>query len=314
MAATVLPLHCERPFGRDTALLDTLPNGFGHWAVQLGVRVEPPPLHSRPEICMRHRSFRVLLMVVCGAVSAGAQRNRLYQFLDTCRERYDSTRACETLDFTLPPEKALSVDGRVNGGITVHGWDKKEIQVIAMIDAQARGVASQVTIETTGGRIRADGPQLADRGRHHELWTVSFEVWAPRHTELALSTNNGSILVDGMDSRMNLESVNGGFNLTDVDGDVRGSTVNGRVTAALAGNRWQGAGLDLSTSNGGVRLYVPASYSARLESGTVNGGMEVGFPITVAGLVGRKVSMQLGSGGATIRAITKNGGVSIQRR
>jgi DUF4097 and DUF4098 domain-containing protein YvlB len=131
---------------------------------------------------------------------------------------------------------------------------------------------------------------------------------------LALTASNGGISVDGINARMNMETVNGGLKVFDVDGDVRGSTVNGGITAELSGDRWRGSGLDLRTSNGGVHLYIPSNYSALLETGTVNGGMDVGFPMTVQGQLGRTLTTQLGNGGAMIRAVTTNGGVSIRRR
>jgi hypothetical protein len=81
----------------------------------------------------------------------------------------------------------------------------------------------------------------------------------------------------------------------------------------LSGDRWRGTGLDLRTSNGGVHLYLPTNYSANLETGTTNGSLSLGFPITVRGDIGRHVSTQLGGGGAMIRAMTTNGGVSITR-
>jgi hypothetical protein len=46
----------------------------------------------------------------------------------------------------------------------------------------------------------------------------------------------------------------------------------------------------------------------------VNGGMDINFPITVQGNIGRRLTTQLGNGGASIRAITTNGGVTIRRR
>ena len=239
-------------------------------------------------------------------------------FLDNCnRNRSDYSQACDTRDFTMAAVKALSVDGRENGGITVHGWDKNEIHVVAMIqahaetDAEANAMAKEVTIASNGGDLRASGPS---RNNRHESWSVSYEIWAPRHTDLGLNASNGGISVDGVDARLELETVNGGLNLSDVEGDVRGRTVNGGVTAELVGDRWRGAGLDLRTSNGGVHLYIPSAYSAVLETGTVNGGMDIGFPITVQGSFGRSLSTRLGNGGATIRATTTNGGVSIRRR
>jgi len=257
------------------------------------------------------------LLLTSFATGAIAQTNHAARFMDNCRRgRNDDEQFCETRDFTLAAVRTLSVNGRENGGVTVHAWDRNQIQVIGMVQtraasiSEAQAIARQIVVTSTDGNVRADGPQLGRR----ESWSVSFEIWAPRQTELAITANNGGISVDGMNSRMTLETMNGGLTLTDVDGDVRGSTVNGGVTAELSGDRWHGSGLDLRTSNGGVHISLPAGYSAMLETGTVNGGMDIGFPMTIQGDIGRRLTTQLGGGGATIRAVTTNGGVSIRRR
>ncbi len=264
--------------------------------------------------------LRRSVLLGCLALSAtAAQNNRASRWMDNCRDRggrrYETF--CETRDFTLPVTKSITVDGRDNGGVTVHGWDKSQIQVTAMIQTQnesqadARDLAKGINIRTDGGDVRADGPRGLGRRRS---WSVSYELWVPRHTELRLNANNGGLEVDGVDARMDLETTNGGLMLADVDGDVRGTTTNGGVTVELSGDRWRGSGLDVRTTNGGVHLVVPTNYSARLETGTVNGGMDINFPITVQGNIGRRLTTQLGTGGATIRAMTTNGGVTIRKR
>ena len=263
------------------------------------------------------RTTIVGLLITVTAAHSFAQTSRAAQFMDNCRRnRGDEERFCETRNVTLAPTQSLNVDGRDNGGITVHGWDKNQIEIVAMIQAQAeteadaQSIAKEILVTARTGAVRADGPDV----RRHESWSVSYEVWAPRRTELSLTAQNGGISVDGVNSRMELETVNGGLNLADVDGDVRGTTVNGGVTAALHGDRWTGAGLDLRTSNGGVHLLIPSNYSAQLETGTVNGGMNIDFPITIQGSMGRRFSTRLGAGGPTVRAMTTNGGISIRQR
>jgi DUF4097 and DUF4098 domain-containing protein YvlB len=271
----------------------------------------------------RHIAVRSLPAVAALAIGAGiasaqaAQTTRSARFIENCdRNNGDRVQFCETRAVTLAASKALRVDGRSNGGITVHAWDNSQFQIVAMVqaqgetDADARNIARQINVTASNGEIRADGPDHQD----HTSWSVSYEVWAPRHTDLSLISTNGGISVDGMDSRMDLETTNGGLSLTDLQGDVHGRTSNGGVTADLTGDSWRGAGLDLRTSNGGVRLIMPTNYSARLETGTVNGRLDVGFPITVSGRLSRNITADLGRGGATIRATTTNGGVSIQRR
>jgi DUF4097 and DUF4098 domain-containing protein YvlB len=263
------------------------------------------------------RSWTAALLLVVAATPLAAQTDRASRFMENCRrDRSDNEQFCETRNFTLAATKTISVDGRENGGVTVHGWDERGVRVLAMIqtqaetEAEASALAKQISIATSNAEVRAEGPSMGRR----ESWSVSYEVWVPRTTDLSIMARNGGISVDGIASRMELETVNGGLHLTDVEGDVRGTTVNGGVTAELSGDHWTGSGLDLRTSNGGVHLTIPSNYSARLETSTVNGGMDIGFPITVQGSLSHRLATQLGRGGATIRAVTTNGGISIRQR
>lgn len=266
---------------------------------------------------MNARSLSIAL-VLCSATIVGAQTTVRTGRSDDCdRRRNEDADACETRELTLPAVKSLAVDGRENGGVQVHGWERGEIRVVATVqahaetDADAEDLMKRVTITTANGEIRATGPS---RQARREWWSVSYEVWVPTHTDLQLAATNGGIAVDRVDARLNLETTNGSLHVTDVAGDVRGRTSNGSVVAELSGDSWRGAGLDLRTSNGAVRLYIPEAYSAVLETGTVNGGMDIDFPVTVQGSLGRRMTTKLGNGGATIRAMTTNGRVDIRRR
>jgi hypothetical protein len=249
------------------------------------------------------------------------QQGRAERFMRNCEDYYGDRdrdeRFCEIRDVTLKaPQRALIVDGRDNGGVSFYGWDKNEVLVRALIQAssddraEAEKLAKEIKIETDGDRIRADGPP----SRRYLHWSVSYEVWVPRKTNLDADTHNGGISVDGVEGRMELHAVNGGISLREVGGDVRAETTNGGVTAYLGGNTWKGEGLDLQTTNGGVSLEIPRGYNAQLETGTVNGGMNIDFPITVQGFIGRRITTKLGAGGPRVRATTTNGGVRIRER
>jgi DUF4097 and DUF4098 domain-containing protein YvlB len=81
----------------------------------------------------------------------------------------------------------------------------------------------------------------------------------------------------------------------------------------LSGDRWDGETLDVRTTNGGIVLSVPENYSANLQTGTVNGSVNVDFPVTVQGQINKQIAVNLGSGGATVKAMTTNGGVRVKR-
>lgn len=210
----------------------------------------------------------------------------------------------------------IMVDGRKNGGVTVRGWDRNEIFVRAKIqtwantDAEAQALAGQVRIETSGANIHATGPETYDR----QGWAVSFEVSVPVNSNLSLKAHNGGIGVSDVRGQIEFNTTNGGVSLKRLAGSVKGETRNGGLSIELAGAGWDGQGMDVRTTNGGVSLSVPENYSARLETGTVNGGLRTDYPITVQGEIKHELSVNLGGGGQTIRAFTTNGGVSIKRK
>lgn len=269
---------------------------------------------------MRKSSLVYALVLVAAPALAQQRETRADRFVRNCDDYWgdrDRERFCEVRDATIkPPQTRLFVDGRENGGVTFYGWDKNEVLVRALIQAnadsraEAESLAKDIKIETDGDRIRANGPS----SRRYSNWSVSYEVWVPRKTNLDADTHNGGIGVEGVEGRIELHAVNGGITLREVAGDVRAETTNGGVTALLSGNGWRGQGLDLRTTNGGVGLEIPRGYNAELETGTVNGGMNIDFPITVQGSIGRRITTRLGNGGARVRATTTNGGVRIRER
>jgi DUF4097 and DUF4098 domain-containing protein YvlB len=241
---------------------------------------------------------------------------RAQRWLQNCENRWKSDRAqfCELRTVTLRPEAKLSVDGRANGGVSFRGWDRNEVKVVAMIQAnaddddEAQALARQVRINTSGGKINAEGPS----SRRRSSWSVSYDIYVPTRSNLEAITRNGGVSAEAIEGRLDFQATNGGIRVANVAGEVRGETTNGGISASLSGSSWRGKGLDLRTTNGGVDLSIPRGYNARLETGTTNGGMRIDFPITVQGIIGKRIHTQLGSGGPLVRAVTTNGGVRIR--
>lgn len=265
---------------------------------------------------LRPLAWVVLAVPVNILAAQGASDAR---WLAQCRdaERGWRARHCEVRVLTLAPGGLIAVDPGENGGVAVEGWDRDSIEVHARIQTQgttpadAAVLARGIRVVTSGTTIGATGPDT--RGR--DAWSVSFVVYAPRHSDLKLETVNGPIAVRDVAGRMTLTAYNGPVSLDGAGGEVRARTTNGPLEIELTGVGWEGAGLDAETTNGPVRLAIPVDYSARLEFGTVNGPMTVAFPLTVTiqGRVGRRVTTSLGTGGAPVRAVTTNGPVEIRR-
>jgi Toastrack DUF4097 len=263
--------------------------------------------------------YGVLIAAILGVsgVAVMAQEGKKSGSM-TCNNSWFSDRLmnhCEIREQTLPSGGMLTVDARKNGGVSVKGWDRNDILVRAKIQtvgstqAEADELAKQVRIETGGGKIFAEGP--VNRKDYH--WSVSYEVFVPRRTDLSLESHNGGISIADVSGRLEFTAQNGGVALKRVGGSVKGSTTNGGLVVELSGDRWDGEALDVRTTNGGIVMSVPENYSAHLETGTVNGNLSVDFPVTVQGRITRELAVNLGAGGATVRAMTTNGGIKIKR-
>jgi DUF4097 and DUF4098 domain-containing protein YvlB len=93
--------------------------------------------------------------------------------------------------------------------------------------------------------------------------------------------------------------------------------MNGGVTIELAGDHWDGQGLDVSTTNGGLHVKVPQSYSAQLDLSTHNGSIRADLPELQTILQSEEVrrskhvAAAMGRGGAVVKLATTNGGVSV---
>lgn len=254
---------------------------------------------------------KVLILALCLAPAALPQEKSM-----NCDDDRRSERGhyCEIREVTMPAGGQLDVDGGVNGGISIKGADRNDILVRSKVqayqdnEADSRRVAAEIHVEANGGRVRATGPVSEKHG-----WGVSFEILVPRKTDLVLHTHNGGITIAGVQGHTQFEAMNGGVSLKHLAGSVEGHTTNGGLHLELASDHWDGDRCDVSTTNGGVTIRIPSNYSAHLETGTVNGGVKVDFPVTVQGEISRHLAVDLGSGGNLVRATTSNGGVRVER-
>ena len=269
-------------------------------------------------------SFAALTLLAASPLHAQRHRGMTdtTDWLDECRDgdhRWndsDRGRSCEVRRSAIAaPNGHVSIDGGQNGGIRVIGGDADSMIVVAMIgasartDADAAALARQVKIEVTPTSVRATGPDGAD-DRH---WYVSFDVTLPRGADVSATTHNGGVYLQGLNGKVEARAVNGPLSVYEMAGDVSGRTQNGPINAELRGSKWEGTGLDLQTQNGPVVLNIASGYNAHLETGTVNGPMQIDFPVTIQGRISKRFSVDIGKGGPTVRAVTTNGPVVVRR-
>ena len=261
--------------------------------------------------------FFALMLTAAPALSAQQDEE---EWMENCRDYENRRRVphCEIRNtgYRQAAGGLITADPHPNGGVSIQGWDRDSVHVQARIrswartEEQARAIAEQIRVVTSGGSVRATGPSDND----DQKWYVSFVIYVPRRSDVRAETQNGPIGLRSVEGNINVRAVNGPIALRDLGGDVRARAQNGPISITLGGTRWRGTGLDAETQNGPMVLYVPEGYNAQLETGTTNGPMSIGFPITVMGrALEKRITTTLGDGGPTIRARTHNGPLTIKR-
>jgi hypothetical protein len=271
----------------------------------------------------RQLAALVFVLLVVPATTLRAQESD-DEWLADCRDGRDDwgsrARHCEIRELGMKPSgRPLNVEPGMNGGVEIIGWDRDSIAVSARIQVNARtkedadAIAREIKIEASGATVRAAGPS-GSAGRHQN-WGVNLVVMVPRRTDLTISTENGPLSVESVAGRMELATQNGPLSLSGVGGDVHATAQNGPLTVELLGTRWDGVGLQAETQNGPAELQIPDNYNAKIEFGTVNGPMDVAFPmtVTISGRVKDRISTTLGSGGPPIRVVTTNGPMVVRK-
>ena len=261
-------------------------------------------------------ALTALLAALMGMRSAAAQQAGDDWCANENRNNSDRAVACVVREFKVAATGGTLTVAGTNGGISVEGEARGDVRILAKFvanaetDARAREILASIQLNPTLEQVEAAGPRTQNR----EGWSVSYRLYVPRALNLALRTSNGGITVRDTDSKIEFRTTNGGVKLTGVSGDIKGQTTNGGVDIDLDGPSWSGEGLDVETTNGGVKLALPDNYSARLEASTDNGGINVDYPGVTLNRRSRDVTAQLGSGGAPIRVRTTNGGVRLTRK
>ena len=193
-----------------------------------------------------------------------------------------------TVPLTDPSRPALLDVSLVQGSITVRGASRKDLLVTARPNEDRPRRASEpdatglrripqtagfrITEESNRVRIHADSPNRA----------IGFDIEAPAHTNLKLSTvNGGEILVENIEGDLEVSNTNGSITLNSVAGSVTAGTTNGNVRATLRGVTAQ-KGMAFTSLNGTVDVTLPSTTKANLRLRSDRGDVYSDFDVQLA--------------------------------
>lgn len=225
--------------------------------------------------------------------------------------------------YTLDANGRVEI-GNVNGKITVEPSSGNSVEVIALKKARAatseaaKTALDRATIveDVTPGLVkvttkitRAEGIQFGSNNL-----TVDYRVKVPAGAEVKFTTVNGGVEISGLEGRITAATTNGGVTAHGIKGQLDASTTNGGLEIDLAAVP-QG-GVKLECVNGGIEVTIPRDAKATISASVANGGISHGdLPLDITGEnTRRRLEGHLNGGGPRIRVEGTNGGISLAGR
>ena len=226
-----------------------------------------------------------------------------------------------TKSFPLAAGGRLEVDN-VNGRIDVQGWDGSTVDVRAervgkgATPEAAKRMLDRIEIaeEISTARVRLQTKVTTSTTNWGSGTEVRYFVKVPAGVEVDVETVNGGIEITGVRGRVNAETTNGGVTARRIGGPIDASTTNGGVDVDV--ETVTEPGIDLECTNGGISLRLPRDAKATLAASITNGGIHAdNLQIELEGqTTRRRLNGRLNGGGPRIALDGTNGGIRISAR
>ena len=243
-----------------------------------------------------------------------------------------------TVQLSSPLSPGSSFEARThNGSIKIAGADITECNITATITARARTEEdAQKLAERTTVRLESFGDRLIAKidkpaFLRNQSVSISLDVQVPNESDLELTTHNGSVEITNITGRLNctthngkitaeqvsgiaeLHTHNGSVVCRDISGDTRLRTHNGSIKVYYSKAAPSVCDISLITSNGGIEIAMPSSFSGEVDISTHNGSIRTDLPITIVGKISKsKLSGKIGTGQGNLHLETHNGSIRVQ--
>jgi DUF4097 and DUF4098 domain-containing protein YvlB len=221
----------------------------------------------------------------------------------------------------------LSATGRIsvenlNGAVQIKVWDRASVQVDAVKKAYRRDRLNEAKIDVSSTddnlRIKTEYPDWnqtfrGDERRVDNPAIIDYVLTVPRKAVLeSVELVNGPLEIEDVEGNVKGTSINGRVTSRGLTGDVKLSTVNGQLHATFS-KLDPSRTISLTSVNGSLTVVIPSDSNAIVNAGTVHGGITNDFGIQVkhGEYVGHSMEAQIGTGGPKIKLGNVNGSIRI---
>lgn len=232
----------------------------------------------------------------------------------------------------------VTLIGAPRGAVTVEGWARSEVELVAEIEIKAPTQAdldqlaavnsfafdedlNHLSVLTTGTHDRAFMKRAAKNFPKRLLnlpWKIDYRLRVPINTDLEINAGHGPVKVSGVEGAMRVSATESETVLTLTGGIVSTTVTAGTITLNVPVRSWRGGGADIRIASGTINVELPPGFSADIDADVLRTGKIVNTYEGLAvrekpGITERTVRARAGAGGAYLKFTVGDGTVNIKR-
>lgn len=232
----------------------------------------------------------------------------------------------------------VTLIGAPRGAVTVEGWARNEVELVADIELKAPTEAdldhlvavnsfvfdedmNHLSVLTTGTHDRAFMKRAAKNFPKRLLnlpWKIDYRLRVPINTDLEINAGHGPVKLSGVEGAMRVSATESETELTLTGGTVSATVTAGVITLNIPVRSWRGGGADIRIASGTINVELPPGFSGDIDAEVLRTGKIVNTYEGLAvrekpGITERTVRARAGAGGAYLRFTVGDGTVNIKR-
>lgn len=218
----------------------------------------------------------------------------------------------------------------LNGQIEINTWDGDTVSFNAVKKSsfgQEELDNVEINVDESENQIEIEAKYM---GKRTTTPSVDMNIKIPQYVTVdSATTSNGAIQISGTKGDIIATSSNGAIIIENVDGYVSATTSNGRIeikgTTGIKDLKSSNLGIyaevydfqentSISTSNGGITVYINSSLNADIDMTTSNGQIAIsGISLNMTISEEKHKVGELGDGGNTLDIHTSNGNINLRK-
>lgn len=232
----------------------------------------------------------------------------------------------------------VTIVGAPVGSITVEGWSRSEVDVVADIELKAPSEAdldklvavntfivdedlNHISILSTGTHDRAYMKKTAKNFPKQLMnlpWKIDYRIKVPASTDVEINAGQGPLRLSGVEGAIRISATAGDADLTLTGGVVSATITAGNVRFAIPVRSWRGGGADIRVAAGQLNVELPAGFNGDIDAdilrtGNIANSYEALEVREKPGITERTIRARAGAGGAFFKFTVGDGVLSIKK-